>query len=149
MSGDEVPTEIFEPDVAIPEFRGMALALESLDGEDLQVWFSTRACTMKSVPRIVRGPSSAGMPPPMKFSRSRVEVGLLASSDASQSSSTWWVCQPGTVVGTFHQVRQERVDESVDPCTGVCRSGSQLPEEDGGGNGQTIQSADLPGPRHS
>ena len=41
MSGDQVPTEIFEPDVAILEFRGLALALESLDGEDLQGWFST------------------------------------------------------------------------------------------------------------
>ena len=29
--------EMFEPDVAIPEFRGMALALESQDGEDLLV----------------------------------------------------------------------------------------------------------------
>ena len=40
---------------AIPEFRDMTLALESLDGED-QVWFSTRACTLKRVPRMVRGP---------------------------------------------------------------------------------------------
>ena len=95
MSGEEVP---------IPEFRGMAMALESLDGEDLQVWFSTRACAMKRA-----------MPVPMKFSR--VVGGSCSSCFLGCFSVVIHVAQRFTKFA-----RGDWTD--VDPCTGVWRSGS-------------------------
>ena len=52
-----------------------------------------------------------------------MEVVLLAPSDACQSSSAWWIHEPGEVDRTVHQILKGRVDGFVDPRTGLCRSG--------------------------
>ena len=144
ISGDEVPTEIFEPDVAIPEWRWFwSLLMGRL------CRCGSPQCTMKSVPRMVRGPFRIAL----RLAMDTILRGHSTTNEVLQSRG-WklFFLLPRMLLSRPPRVgfvSRERLWTDLLIHARECAEGQpQFPEEDGGGNGQTIQSAGLPGPRH-